>query len=85
MCCGRNRAQLNTRTATKPMTTPSKAPDSTQEPPRVPFMYVGNTAMTVTGPISGTQYRFNQPGSTLDIDARDRILLASIRQLRQIS
>jgi hypothetical protein len=80
MCCGKGRAQWNTRS-----TTPATTPVSDPQQSRVSFIYVGNTAMTVTGPVSGLQYRFSRPGSRLEVDARDRILLASIRQLRQVS
>jgi hypothetical protein len=84
MCCGKGRAQLNTR-RNQPGSIPPyvAAPDPQQ--PRVSFVYLGNTAMTVTGPVSGLEYRFSQPGSRLEVDARDRILLASIRQLRQVN
>jgi hypothetical protein len=40
--------------------------------------------MTVKGPITGLEYRFERPGARVEVDWRDRILLASIRQLRQI-
>ncbi len=81
MCCGRNRTQVMTavpkaRLATAPA--PQKIPSS------VSFVYTGNTAMTVAGPISGIQYRFDRPGARVEVDWRDRILLASVRQLRQI-
>jgi len=78
MCCGRDRAQL--RVASKPPSPgPAKAPQ-----PGVSFVYVGNTGMTVTGPVSGNQYRFDRLGARVEIDPRDRVLLASLRQLRQV-
>jgi hypothetical protein len=40
--------------------------------------------MTVIGPVSGVRYRFDRPGARVEVDARDRALLASIRQLRQV-
>ncbi len=48
------------------------------------FMYSGNTGTTVTGPVSGIQYRFDRPGALVEIDVRDRVLLASLRQLKQV-
>jgi hypothetical protein len=51
---------------------------------RVSFEYSGPTGLTVTGPVSGVRYRFDRPGAVVEVDARDRILLASLRQLRQI-
>lgn len=40
--------------------------------------------MSVTGPVSGIRYRFDKPGARVEVDARDRVLLASIRQLQQV-
>jgi len=40
--------------------------------------------MTVRGPVSGIEYRFASPGARVEVDARDRVLLASIRQLRLV-
>jgi len=50
----------------------------------VSFIYVGHTGMTVQGPVSGRNYRFDRPGDRVEVDPRDRILLASLRQLRQV-
>jgi len=81
MCCGRNRTQL------MKVGIPKNRPQSATPqpmPPRVSFVYTGNTALTVRGPISGVEYRFDRPGARVEVDWRDRILLASIRPLRQI-
>ncbi len=80
MCCGKARMQMKTnRTVANP---------ARQTPPpasaRVPFEYAGHTGMTVVGPVSGAVYRFDQPGARVEVDARDRALLASIRQLKQV-
>jgi hypothetical protein len=82
MCCGRNRNQLRT-TSKPPIPRPAHAVHP-QKSPKVPFVYVGTTGMTVTGPASGMQYRFDGPGARVEVDPRDRILLASLRQLRQV-
>ena len=50
----------------------------------VSFAYVGNSAMTVVGPVTGYQYKFDRPGARLYVDPRDRAALASIRQLKQV-
>jgi hypothetical protein len=55
-----------------------------QQPRQVSFVYAGNTSMSVTGPVSGIRYRFDKPGARVEVDARDRVLLASIRQLQQV-
>jgi hypothetical protein len=82
MCCGRNRTQLMTAVVPKVRLATAVAPHKT--PSTVSFVYTGNTALTVAGPISGTQYRFDRPGARVEVDWRDRILLASVRQLQQI-
>lgn len=46
------------------------------------FEYVGNTALTATGPVSGRRYRFGQRGARLHVDPRDRPGLAQVPNLR---
>jgi hypothetical protein len=91
MCCGRDRAQLRTTTSpgSRPANRPVNAavqanPIFTNPAARVPFVYSGKSGMTVTGPVSGIQYSFDHPGSRVDVDPRDRVLLASLRQLKQV-
>lgn len=48
-----------------PVNTPSRTT------PFVPFAYVGKTALTVIGNVTGRQYRFNHPGARQAIDYRD--------------
>jgi hypothetical protein len=81
-CCGTSRAPLF-----GPGTVPSqKAPASSSGARRyrVQFEYVGRTALTVIGPVSGTRYRFVQPGAVVTVDARDRPGLAAVPNLRSI-
>jgi hypothetical protein len=74
----RQAAELQSRRkANAPLPPPSPAA-------KVKFEYAGPTGLTVTGPVTGVRYRFDGPGSLVDVDVRDRILLASIRQLRQL-
>ena len=83
MCCGRDRAQL--RANSKPPAPRPAHPATRQAPqPKVSFVYAGTTGMTVTGPASGIQYRFDYPGARVEVDPRDRVLLGSLRQLRQV-
>src|ERR1035438_7906240 len=82
MCCGRESMRLagelqSRRTTNAPLPPPSPTT-------RVAFEYAGPTGLTVVGPVTGLRYRFDGPGSLVDVDVRDRILLASIRQLRQV-
>jgi hypothetical protein len=82
MCCGRDRTQLRMTSRPAPKRAPPVNPPRPQM--KVPFVYVGSTALVVTGPASGIQYRFDRPGARVEVDARDRILLASLSQLRQV-
>jgi hypothetical protein len=54
-------------------------------PTRNAFINLSNAALTVRGPVTGIEYRFDGPGKRVEVDARDRVLLAALRQLRQIS
>jgi hypothetical protein len=40
--------------------------------------------MTVIGPITGKRYRFDGPGSMVEVDLRDRLSLAALPRLRQM-
>jgi|GEM_PF-4208485 len=40
--------------------------------------------MTVKGPASGIQYNFPGAGVKVEVDARDRAMLANLRLLRQV-
>ncbi len=48
------------------------------------FEYTGRTALSVTGKITGTQYRFNAPGNKQNIDSRDAPGLLSVPVLRKL-
>ncbi|MET0341718.1 MAG: hypothetical protein ABW252_12005 [Polyangiales bacterium] len=50
----------------------------------VRFAYVGATALTVVGPISGRRYRFERPFAQLAVDPRDRPGLARLPMLRAV-
>lgn len=79
MCCGRNRLQQRAA-----MAAPARPTTAAPAPARVSFVNQGNEALTVRGPVTGVEYRFDRPGARVEVDARDRILLASLRQLRQV-
>ena len=84
MCCGQNRTQLRTTKSTLQRTSSRPVVPPQPKPGRVQFTYIGPTAMTVTGPVSGLRYRFDRPGTTVEVDPRDRKMLASLPQLRQV-
>jgi hypothetical protein len=50
----------------------------------VTFEYVGASALTVVGPVSGRRYRFEHGGAPVTIDPRDRPALARVPRLRQV-
>jgi hypothetical protein len=78
-CCGQARAA--SRVA-------SSAADSGRGEPRrttVNFQYTGKTVLTVVGPVSGMQYRFQGHGATLPVDGRDQRAVAAVPHLRRVS
>jgi hypothetical protein len=48
------------------------------------FEYVGPTALTVVGPVTGKSYRFARRGTRLEVDLKDRRSIAAVPSLRQI-
>jgi len=48
------------------------------------YEYTGATGMTVTGSGSGMKYRFNQPGSKVQIDSHDLASMAGLPNLRRV-
>jgi hypothetical protein len=50
---------------------------------QVRFEYIGKTALTVTGSITGKRYRFSSPGEFLQVDLRDVSGLMSVPVLRK--
>jgi len=49
------------------------------------FEYIGSGgSFTVESSRSGKRYRFEQTGARLEVDPRDRPLLAGLRQLRAV-
>lgn len=70
-CCGKQRTQF-----TGSLGSP--------RPERHFFRYVGTTALTVAGPVSGKYYRFPAPGATVEADPRDAPSLEQVPQLRRV-
>jgi hypothetical protein len=66
----------------------STAARQTRSPERsfvVTFEYVGASALTVVGPVSGRRYRFEHVGARVTIDPRDRPAIARVPRLRQVA
>jgi hypothetical protein len=49
------------------------------------FEYTGRSALSVFSRTTGRTYRFDRPGARMEADPRDRTLLASVSDLRQIA
>ena len=79
-CCGRERQPTGpviSSTAARPARSPERSFVVT-------FEYVGATALTAVGPVSGRHYRFAHGGARVKIDPRDRPALARVARLRQV-
>ena len=50
----------------------------------VKFQYVGETGMTVIGPVTFRHYRFGKPGAIVGVDPNDARSLESVPHLRRI-
>jgi hypothetical protein len=75
-CCGKFRSQ-----------TPISAAPAYKRPSSyglVAFEYVGQTALTVVGPVSRAIYTFGSQGARAFVDGRDSIPLATMRTLRRV-
>ena len=48
------------------------------------FEYVGATALTVVSPLTRRIYRFEQSGSRVEVDARDRSWVAFVPNLARV-
>jgi hypothetical protein len=60
--------------------------DASASIPRpVYFQYLGQTDMTVVGPVTGTLYRFGRHGAIVAVDFRDAETLARMSHLRLIN
>jgi hypothetical protein len=49
------------------------------------FEYVGNTGLTVFGGVTKKKYRFERPGSRIEVDLKDRSSLLTVPNLREVT
>ena len=72
MCnCGNKRTQLaGQHFANQDKRDPIQSPAQKMWPD-IKFIYAGQSALTVTGTVTGKSYRFNSPGTPLPVDFRD--------------
>jgi len=81
MCCGRNAKALQYsphRIAAFPVQGNIASQSGSV------FQYLGRTALTVVGPITGARYRFERPGSQRHVDPRDRPGLLRVPVLKAV-
>ncbi len=76
-CCGQKRIEAATAAD------PAVPRVETRRSSMAYFQYIGATAMTVTGGITGARYRFGYPGAIIPVDPRDRPSVAQVPHLRQ--
>ncbi len=85
-CCGQGRTQLRGISPRPQAFSPGSG--AVPAPPARRFVacfeYVGRTALTVLGPVTGKRYRFDGPGARILVDLRDRRSLAAVPHLREI-
>jgi hypothetical protein len=74
-------------------TVPSSATSSNAVPikqpaekmwPDIKFMYTGQSALSVTGSVTGKRYRFNRPGEQQLIDFRDAAAMITVPVLKRM-
>ena len=85
-CCGKRRTEIQrTLTNSVPAGIAAPTPSSRREfeTAGAYFEYVGRTALTVRGPITGKSYRFGAPGERVTVDARDAPALTAVPNLRR--
>lgn len=85
MCnCGNKRTALIEQQSANAGIISSTEIDTTYNKKQMRFEYIGKTALTVTGSITGKRYRFSSPGDILPIDISDAGGLMSVPVLRKV-
>ncbi len=80
-CCGEARRAVSVGT---PSVRATVRPASLDVSSAVEFEYIGATALTVDGPLTGRTYRFAEKGARLPVDGRDAFGLATVPVLRRV-
>jgi len=84
-CCGEKRSKIYPDPYSHSgADTGANTGQAVQLPESSHFVYTGATALTAKGVITGTVYRFETTGSTLEIDRRDASFLTGIPNLRKV-
>ena len=90
MCnCGKKRVQYSQQSFQGAVTHGTGARMATATPKKnfahSVFEYVGKTALTIRGNVTGTNYRFNFPGNKQNIDNRDAEGIRSVPVLKKVA
>jgi hypothetical protein len=86
-CCGQRRHRTSRAIPVQRSNAPAEGNDlnlPAAQPRTTAFQYVGKTALTAVGPVSGRHYRFSHPLAIVAVDPRDRPSLALVPHLRQL-
>ena len=82
-CCGQKRRRFHERVPGQTLEvsefTPTEAPGGSTF-----FEYLGGTAMTVVGPVTGRRYRFGWSGARVAVDLKDARALRAVPNLRRV-
>jgi hypothetical protein len=78
-CCGSQRSALR---AQAPTASPTRTHHWASR--AVDFEHTGTGALTVTGPLTGTVYRFSGPGARVRVHGADAPSLVSVPGLRLV-
>ncbi|HKQ76131.1 MAG TPA: hypothetical protein VJ810_20725 [Blastocatellia bacterium] len=87
-CCGKKREQLHLVAQTRQANETAQSVPAQPRPTRyavVYFEYLGATGLTVLGPVTGNRYRFDRHGARVAVDLRDRLSMAAVPNLRQVT
>jgi len=85
MCnCGNKRNEFVSRQSFKPGGNQPMQQPQAKTTENIPFEYIGNTALTVTGNATGKRYRYTKKGEALLIDYRDSRGMMNVPLLKRI-
>lgn len=85
MCnCGNQRSQLGGQQFTGMEKNEPLAPPAQKMWPDIKFSYTGQSALTVTGTITGRRYRFSKPGEEQPVDFRDAPSMLMVPVLKRV-
>ncbi len=82
-CCGNQRAHAAAAPFPIGKQRPRPVSPAASATPAVTFEYTGETALTVTGPVTRTVYRFPVPGAKVAVDAGDARAVAGVPNVRR--